>query len=261
MSLVPVAITEFKRAVLAYTAANKYGLFDLQQLAKHKIECFGAEINIFDVVEAIKGDFFNFLCNDPWFHNYLGGKATAAFEEDHTVFAGDNFFDRIDDVTLAKVMAKCVVELYNNKVSRMHNTEKEPVPGVSEECTPDIQDSSVEEAQVQEAFTIENTLAEECSAPDLSTEQYPTQDYPISDLPVEESTIQEASIEEHATAEECPNHHDRTNPVRLVTEAVKPGRSASSFGTKKGAGWRNPNPRLCFEGSRSMKVSLYKDPS
>ncbi|KAL5425946.1 hypothetical protein PMIN06_012981 [Paraphaeosphaeria minitans] len=187
MSLVPVAITEFKRAVLAYTAANKYGLFDLQQLAKHKIECFGAEINIFDVVEAIKG-----------------GKATAAFEEDHTVFAGDNFFDRIDDVTLAKVMAKCVVELYNNKVSRMHNTEKEPVPGVSEECTPDIQDSSVEEAQVQEAFTIENTPAEECSAPDLSTEQYPTQDYPISDLPVEESTIQEASIEEHATAEECP---------------------------------------------------------
>ncbi|KAL5433676.1 hypothetical protein PMIN07_012418 [Paraphaeosphaeria minitans] len=39
-----------------------------------------------------------------------------------------------------------------------------------------------------------------------------------------------------------PNHHDRTNPVRLVTEAVKPGRSATSFGTKKGAGYRNPNP-------------------
>lgn len=209
MSLVPEAITEFKRAVLAYTAANKYGLFGLQQLAKDKIEYFGAEINIFDVVEAIKGGFSTLLCDDQWFYSYLGGKAETAFEEDHTVFAGENFFDRINDVALAKVMAKCVVELYNIKVSRMLNTEREPVPGSSEECTLDVQDSPVEEAQAQEAFTIQETPSEECPAPELSTETHPTQHYPIGDIPVQEPTIQEASIEELATAEERPPEANR----------------------------------------------------
>lgn len=200
-SLVPEANTQFKRAVSAYTAANKYGLFGLQQLAKHKIEFFGAEVNIFDVVEAIKEDSSKLLCDDPCFYDYLGGKVKTAFEGDHTVFARDNFFDRINDVALAKVMAKCLVELYNNKFLRMLNTQGEPVPGISEECTPDAQNSP-EEAEPEECCAIEETLAEECSAPELSIEVYPTQEYPIRDIPVEEPPIQEGFIKEHVTTED-----------------------------------------------------------
>lgn len=54
MSLVEEANIEFKRAVLVYRAASKYSVLGLQQLAKHEIERFGAEMNIFEVVEAIK---------------------------------------------------------------------------------------------------------------------------------------------------------------------------------------------------------------
>ncbi|KAF1966829.1 hypothetical protein BU23DRAFT_573653 [Bimuria novae-zelandiae CBS 107.79] len=161
MSLVPEANTNFKRAVLAYTAANKYGLFGLQQLAKHKIERFGAEINIFDVVEAIKGDFSKLL-------------SKTAFKEDYTVFARNNFFDRINNIALAKVMAKYVVELYNNKVSRMLNIEREPVLGISKECTPGVQDSPIEEAQLEECYTVDKTLAKECTPG-------------VQDLPIEEA--------------------------------------------------------------------------
>ncbi|KAF2184780.1 hypothetical protein K469DRAFT_449053, partial [Zopfia rhizophila CBS 207.26] len=132
-SLVGEANIEFKKAVLAYTAANKYSLRGLQQLSKHKIEHFGAEMNIFNVIEAIKKNFSKLLCNNPWVYNYLDRKAKTTFKEDHTVFTRNNFFNRINDVALAKVMAKCIVELYNNKVSRMLNTEREPVPGISEE--------------------------------------------------------------------------------------------------------------------------------
>ncbi|KAF2179323.1 hypothetical protein K469DRAFT_459523, partial [Zopfia rhizophila CBS 207.26] len=148
---------EFKRAILAYTAVNKYSLYSLQQLAKHKIKHFGAKMNIFDVVEAIKEDFLKLLCDNPWVYDYLNRKAKTTFEENHTVFIRDNFFDRINNVALAKVIAKCMVELYNNKVSCMLNTEREPVPGVSKECIPNVQDSPIEEAQPEECYAIEET--------------------------------------------------------------------------------------------------------
>ena len=61
----------------------------------------------------------------------------TAFKEDHTVFSGNDFFDRINDVSLARVLAKCVVKLYN-KISRFLNTERQPVLGISKGCAPDV---------------------------------------------------------------------------------------------------------------------------
>jgi hypothetical protein len=43
-------------------------------------------------------------------HDYLDKKMETAFKEDHTVFAGSDFFDRINDVSLARVLAKYVVK-------------------------------------------------------------------------------------------------------------------------------------------------------
>ncbi|KAL5400284.1 hypothetical protein PMIN06_012853 [Paraphaeosphaeria minitans] len=157
MFLVAEASIEFKRALLAYAAANKYGLFGLQQLAKHQIERFGAEMNIFDVIEAIKEDFSNLVCDNSWFFGYLGGKAKTAFEEDHTVFARDNFFDHINDVALAQVMAKCMVELYDNKVSRMLDTEGTAASRLPKGCISKAQDAPIEEAQ-PECCAIEEAL-------------------------------------------------------------------------------------------------------
>ena len=68
----------------------------------------------------------------------LDKKLETAFKEDHTVFAGSDFFDRINGVSLPRVLAKCVVKLYNNKISRFPNTERQPVLGISKGCAPDF---------------------------------------------------------------------------------------------------------------------------
>jgi hypothetical protein len=66
---------EFKRALLAYTAAIKCGLVGLQQLAKHELERFGTEMNIFDVVEAVQDEFSKIRCNDLWCYGFLRARS------------------------------------------------------------------------------------------------------------------------------------------------------------------------------------------
>ncbi|CAO2655385.1 Nn.00g104490.m01.CDS01 [Neocucurbitaria sp. VM-36] len=152
-------VVEFRRAVLAYIASKTYGLHELRQLAKVEIERFGAELNVFDVIEAIKDDFSKLPGQATWFHRYLELKVQAAFEADHTVFANDEFFDRINDVALTKMLARWVLQLYNNKVSTMINAEN-PV-GVPE-CTPEAQDLPVEEAPTEECFASDEVPVEDC---------------------------------------------------------------------------------------------------
>lgn len=182
-------------------------------------------------LSRIQGRLFKFLCDDPSFCDYLDGKARIAFKEDHTVFARNNFFDRINDVALIKVMAKCMVKHYDRKVSRMLSTVREPVRESTEECISDAQGPLDEEAQPEECYAIEETPAEECipydkdspieaqaeecyaidetpaedcPPPEPSTDQYPTQHYSISGFPGDEPPSQEASIEEPVTtAEHC----------------------------------------------------------
>ncbi|RYP22523.1 hypothetical protein DL765_001581 [Monosporascus sp. GIB2] len=204
---------EFERAILAYIAAKTYGLHGLQQLAKHKMEHFGTEMDIFDVVEAIKEHFSTLPGDTAWFHDYLGGKAKSAFEEDHTVFARDDFFGRVNDVALARALAKCVVELYNDKVSRMLDTAREPAPEISKECVPDGQDSPIEEAPAGEPSAIEETFAgeppgQECLA----------QDCPIEDLGPEEALVQDASTKQPVDFNFDEFNAASTEPAQIAKE-------------------------------------------
>ncbi|RYO74103.1 hypothetical protein DL766_004924 [Monosporascus sp. MC13-8B] len=204
---------EFKRAVLAYIAAKTYGLQGLQQLAKHKMEHFGTEMDIFDVVEAIKEHFSKLPDDTAWFHDYLEGKAKSAFEEDHTVFARDNFFDRVNDVALARILEKCVVELYNNKVSRRLDTAREPTPDISEECIPDGQDPPIEEAPAEEPSAIEETFAGESPGQECLV-----QDCPIEDLAPEDALVQDASTKRPVDYDFDEFNAAPTEPAQVAEE-------------------------------------------
>ncbi|KAF2469058.1 uncharacterized protein BDR25DRAFT_264224 [Lindgomyces ingoldianus] len=191
---------EFKRAVLAYITAKTYELAGLQQLAMHKVEHYGTEMNIFDVVEALNEDFSKLPGNTHWLQDYLNGKIKTAFEEDHTTFAKDDFFGRISNVALNKVLVKRVVELYNNKLSCMLNIEKDSIQRVSEEYVPAAQDSPVEEAPAQVSVAIEEAPVEDCPvnegpAQECSVQECPVQECSIGGSPVEEAPVQEASID------------------------------------------------------------------
>ncbi|PSN59046.1 hypothetical protein BS50DRAFT_626910 [Corynespora cassiicola Philippines] len=151
---------KFKSAVLVYIAAKTYKLDGLQQLAKHKTEQFGTDINIFDTVEIVEKYFSKLSVDTTWFHDYLDEKVKVAFEADHTVFAGNDFFDRINDASLIRVLSKCMAKLYENKISSLRNTDGQKVLDISEESASDVQDSLVQEALPEESCSIEETLLE-----------------------------------------------------------------------------------------------------
>jgi hypothetical protein len=80
---------------LANLAAEMLGVPGLQQLAMQKIEHLGTKMYIFNIIDAIDHDFLENHQKGSRFHEYLKGKAKAAFGEDHTIFAKDAFLEMI----------------------------------------------------------------------------------------------------------------------------------------------------------------------
>jgi hypothetical protein len=218
--------SEFKRAVLAYATAKKYELHGLEELAKDKIEHFGADMNIHDVVETIKDEYSKLPGNSTWFLDFLKEKARAAFEVDHTVFTKVDFFGRIDDAALTKVLAKCVMELYEEKVTRMLDAGNQPAPEVPGDCMSEVQESSFDAAMTEECVLVEDTPtsadeqslleapAEESLIEEPSEllveeptevlieepldEEFPTEDFPVQDILVEEPVTAEPQLDPSA---------------------------------------------------------------
>ncbi|KAF2193046.1 hypothetical protein K469DRAFT_693112 [Zopfia rhizophila CBS 207.26] len=172
---------EFKRAVLAYFAAKNYELLGLQRLAVYKIEHFGIEMNIFDIIEAINEDFSKLPGNTSWFHDYLRRKAKAAFQEDHTVFARNAFLDRISNVDLNKVLVKYVVELYTNKISRMLNNGAESILTLSGKSVPDAVDTPREEVPTDEPTTEEPAVEEPTAEEPVVATEEPAEELHVKD--------------------------------------------------------------------------------
>jgi hypothetical protein len=110
---------EFKRAFSAFVTANSYELAGLKRLAMHNIKQYGERMTIFDIVHAIDEDFSRLSDSMTDFQGYLKAKARDAFQTNHKDFHNNGVFDRISNVALSKALAKCVMELYEDKVTHM----------------------------------------------------------------------------------------------------------------------------------------------
>jgi hypothetical protein len=115
---------EFKRAFSAFVTAETYELTGLQRLAMQNIEQYGERMTIFDIVHAIDEDFSRLSDSTTDFQRYLEAKARDAFQKDHNDFHNNGVFDRISDIALSKVLAKCVMKLYEDKISHMIQAER-----------------------------------------------------------------------------------------------------------------------------------------
>lgn len=142
---------KFKRALMAYIAANVYGIAGLEQLAMEKMEHYGTEMSIFNVVDAIDEESL-ILPNTAWFQDYLDTKVKSAFEEDYGAFARDDFFGRISNVALHKVLVKCVMDLFSDKVSCMIIQERDVTEGAVKDSTNDEFAVSTEDPVKEVAF-------------------------------------------------------------------------------------------------------------
>jgi hypothetical protein len=110
--------TGLKHALLVYIATTTPELSNLNHLATGQIQTYAENLNIFEILHAVKDDFAR-LEPDSWVHEFLRAKAAAAFETEHSVFRDEALLATLDSVVLGKVVMRWVVEMYDDKVSRM----------------------------------------------------------------------------------------------------------------------------------------------
>jgi hypothetical protein len=115
---IPMPDAGLKHALLVYIATTMPELSNLNHLATGQIQAYAENLNIFEILHAVKDDFAR-LEPDSWVHEFLRAKAVAAFEADHSVFRDEALLATLDSVVLGKVVMRWVVEMYDDKVSRM----------------------------------------------------------------------------------------------------------------------------------------------
>ncbi|PVH91842.1 hypothetical protein DM02DRAFT_702727, partial [Periconia macrospinosa] len=116
---------EFKQAISTYVAAKDCHLDGLKELAKQRVKQLGTEMSISDVFKSVEEDFSKLCDESAWFQDYMYEKVKAMFEQDYTAFARTGLFDCTENVSLTKILAKFMVELYNDKIKRMINLQQE----------------------------------------------------------------------------------------------------------------------------------------
>jgi len=115
----------FTQALLVYIAtAECSSLGGLEAAAVHEMEGHGSDLSIFEVLSATENHFSK-LTKKSWVHDYLPKRAREAFEENHGIFKTEAFLESIGGAEFYRFMMTCAVDLYDDKISRMIETEKE----------------------------------------------------------------------------------------------------------------------------------------
>jgi hypothetical protein len=187
---------EFKRAVLAYFTAMTYELHGLQQLAMENVEHWGKEMTTLDIFDLVDQEFPDFLDKTGWLNDYLKKKVKATFEDECTSFTKGAILDRIGNVELIKMLAKCIVELYTTMVT----DKTDCIQTVSEEIVCGVNTGPSGEALVEETF------AEELLVNDVLTEE-------VYDTPVAKPTTGDCVAEELVTAGSKIENEPETEPL------------------------------------------------
>ncbi|PVH92246.1 hypothetical protein DM02DRAFT_663132 [Periconia macrospinosa] len=203
---------EFKQAISTYVVAKDYQFQGLKQLAKQKVEQLGTKMSIYDIVNNVKEDFSKLSDEAFWFKDYMYEKVKAMFEQDYTAFARTSLFDCTKNVSLTEILAKFMVELYNDKIKRMINLQQE---------------QSIEDCAEKEC-TIEKPPIEDCAFEQYIAEEYVEQH-------VEEDVEQhvEEDVEQHVEedVDQHVEHHVEkcATDQCLVEEPLTPEASTEEF--------------------------------
>jgi hypothetical protein len=87
---------EYKRSVLAYSAAKLYGLDGLAEQAVKVIEELDKNVSVFKTLAACRHAYQHHLFEDEWRLQYLRGKLVAALERNKTLLVQKQFLDELE---------------------------------------------------------------------------------------------------------------------------------------------------------------------
>ncbi|PGG94985.1 hypothetical protein AJ80_10061, partial [Polytolypa hystricis UAMH7299] len=120
---VSCAVREYKRSVLAYHAARKHRLPELEVLSKKYIEHFGESISIFDILRAAGKAFSKLPDDEGWLLSHIKTKLQRAFESDETIFKCEEFNCGLgEDLAFCKAVLRTVIDIYSTQLLVVRNT-------------------------------------------------------------------------------------------------------------------------------------------
>ncbi|KAK9607401.1 hypothetical protein V6Z93_000947 [Aspergillus fumigatus] len=227
---------EYRRSMLVYEAANKYGLYDLKAYAKKYIEMFGKSMSIFDRMEAAREIYSKLPKDEIWLTGYIYKQLQIAFSLDRNIFQRVDFYDGVGkDPNYDKDVMKMVVNIYSEVLSRQANettlegsiAEK----GAAEDCA--AEDGAVEDGVVEEGAVEEGAVEE--GAVEGAVEEGAVEDGAVEDGAVEDGAVEDGAVED-GVAEECGAAEDVGDDGALK-EAVNLGIPSQPSGTALSFEW------------------------
>lgn len=117
----PRRVMEFDRSVLAYQAAQSYGLNGLADHAKTYMQLFGEDISIFHII-VLGRQTFPRITEDSWFAEYLTSKIMASFEADEAMFQREEFFEGFGKaLDFDRFLGKVMGNAYSQRLSSIRS--------------------------------------------------------------------------------------------------------------------------------------------
>ncbi len=209
--------TEYRRSVLVYCAARKYGLDGLVLHAKGNMGSFDKGLSIFEILGLVREVYPKLPADEVWLPDYLKEKIKAAFEVDETLFTKASFLDCIGKVVaFDRALVKGIVEIYTGKIAGVVHKEE----GVSWETPQVVQEAeSAPEPEIEDLAEAESALVskhQHIIESELAVEPAPADTY-----------APEPSLEEPAPAEAKPAEADGVEETTAPQEEPSMEESAA----------------------------------
>ncbi|KAK3936992.1 hypothetical protein QBC46DRAFT_393763 [Diplogelasinospora grovesii] len=115
-------VSRFRTSLRVYAAAREYEVDGLAELAKEKIGHLGNGIDIFTMLDIVKGTYPAPDADDTWFSAYVTSQIKAAFEQAPALHKVDITATFGDGVSIAKTLVKNLIDIYYEKMASLQDS-------------------------------------------------------------------------------------------------------------------------------------------
>jgi len=115
-------ILEYKRSLKVYSVAKTYGLGELEHYAREKIQRYGSEMSITDVLAVAEDSDFESGEEDEgqtWSMKYLQEKLMAEYAKDEDIFVSEGFLKSLGNrPVVTRLIIKLMDGIYKEKIAQ-----------------------------------------------------------------------------------------------------------------------------------------------
>lgn len=247
---------EFEHGILVYSAAVKYDISGLVQLAKDEVCKAAASLTLSSAIKHARNVFDSLPRGDEWFLGFMKSLMEESMEKNADTFLSKNFFSGFGKhKAFDPYLCRSIVEIYQKRLSRLSEETQKRFGASKEECIPENSDfeetaglapdpTTVNDVPVTEYLETEQpedfslTVEGELDSPAdptavnnipateyLETEEQEEAPLMVEDetksLPVEDDSLAEPPEEGEPLPEYLPQEERTAEPEILISNTVE----------------------------------------